>query len=126
MKLNPDCIRDILICVEDLPSINYTMTFDKDSIAANLKKYSYDDVIYHLRQCELKGFFYKTSGSFNGEYTVFDLSPAGHEFLANVRSDNVWENVKAISSKIGSTSLTALTQIATGVITAMIKNQLGI
>ncbi len=126
MKLNPDCVRDILLCVENIPNVKYVMTFDRQSIAEDFPKYSYDEIVYHLRQCELCGFFYKASHNLEGDYTVYDLTPSGHEFLANIREDNLWNHIKTISSQVGSKSIFVLTQIASGVVTAIIKNQLGI
>ena len=123
MKLNPDCIRDILIIVESLPSISFTFTFDEDSIAEYLPNYSYDEVIYHLRQCELCGFFYRASFSMNRTCTVTDLSPKGHQFLADIRSDNIWKKTKNVATQIGSFSLDTLVKISSAVITELIKQQ---
>ena len=57
---------------------------------------------------------------------VYDLTFAGHQFLANVRSDNIWNGVKSVGLKIGSVSLEALTQIASNVITELVKAQFGL
>lgn len=32
MKLNPDCIRDILLVVEEIPDINHRWRFDEETI----------------------------------------------------------------------------------------------
>lgn len=66
--------------------------------------------------------FYDGSKSF----WVADLSPSGHEFLANIQSDTLWNNVKNISSKVGSKSLNTMIQIASAVVTEIIKSQLGL
>mgnify|MGYP002958432843 FL=1 len=57
---------------------------------------------------------------------IYDMTYAGHQFLANIRSDNIWKGTKAIASKIGSSSLDAITQIASNVITELIKAQFGL
>lgn len=57
---------------------------------------------------------------------VNDITYAGHQFLANIRDDKIWKGVKGIARKIGSTSLEAFTQIASNVITELIKAQFGI
>lgn len=62
----------------------------------------------------------------NGNFRVSDLSPHGHEFLANIREDTIWNDVKSISSKVGSKSLSAVSQIASLVIAEIIKSQLGL
>lgn len=124
MKLNPDCIRDILIAVESLPNANYHSRFDEYSIPNEFPNYTYDEVMYHIRQCELSGFFYKASGSISGSYDVHDLSPLGHQFLADIRSDTIWSKTKSIAHQIGSNSLDTLIKISTGVLAELIKQQL--
>lgn len=127
MKLNPDCVRDILLVIESLPDLKHYYRFDADSIPELFPKYSYDEIMYHTRQCELNGFLLNPSHTLNYEtYTVTDLTPRGHQFLADIRSDSVWNNVKEVSKKVGSNSLQAISQIATGVITEIIKSQLGL
>ncbi|MBE5922628.1 MAG: DUF2513 domain-containing protein [Lachnospiraceae bacterium] len=127
MKLNPDCTRDILLIVESLPDIKHYYRFDETTIPALFPKYSFEEVMYHLRQCELNGFLFEPSHTMNyGSYTVSDLTPKGHEFLNNIRADNVWNHVKVISSKIGSNSLSALFQIAATVVQQLIQAQLGL
>lgn len=54
MKLNPDCIRDILLAVEEIPDINHHWRFDKETVPELLPNYSFDEVMYHIRQCQLK------------------------------------------------------------------------
>ena len=72
------------------------------------------------------------SGSWNvpdGEITVYfisDIRYSGHQFLADIRSDSIWNNVKEIGKKVGSNSVSSLSQIASGVITAIIKSQLNL
>lgn len=126
MKLNPDCIRDILLTVESLPNMQHFYRFDKETMPILLPNYSIDEVQYHIRQCDLNGYLYQVSHFQNGDYTVCDLTPKGHDFLANIRSDTIWNDVKEISAKVGTKSISALSQIATGVITALIQHQLGI
>jgi len=38
----------------------------------------------------------------------------------------VWNGVKSVAGKVGATSLSALTQIATNVVTELIKAQFGL
>lgn len=127
MKLNPNCIRDILIAVEE--NTGYNVYFDYPSEidqAPTLSAYSDDEIRYHINQCE-KAYLIEIRGrDIGGNIGINDLTPHGHEFLANIRSDTVWNDVKEVSTKIGSSSLSAITQIASGVISALIKSHLGI
>lgn len=127
MKLNPDCVRDILLKVEEIPDVHHHWTFDTQNIPKIFPQYTTDEVMYHLRQCELSGFFINTSHNITYEnFTVLDLSPSGHQFLNNVRENSIWNGVKGVAAKVGVSSLDALMQIATNVITQLIKAQFGL
>lgn len=123
MKLNPDCVRDILLVVESIPDIKHYYRFNSETIPSLLPKYKIEEVIYHLRQCELNGFFFNPSHTLNyEEYTVSDLTPKGHEFLANIRSDTFFNKVKNICKELGLNSLTDLNRVALNCATVLIKS----
>lgn len=127
MQLNPNCVRDILIAVE--ANTGYRVYFEypqERNNAPSLSNYSDEEIRYHILQCAKANLIELISHDLSGNIAINDLTPSGHEFLANIRTDTVWNDVKAISSKIGSTSLSALSQIASGTIAALIKHQLGI
>lgn len=125
MKLNPDCTREILLAIESVCDIEHYFDFDTDREAV-AGGFSPDEVLYHARQCDLAGMLYKCQFDLSGGFTVSDLSPKGHEFLANIREDTIWNSVKAVSAKVGSKSIGAISQIATSVIAEIIKTQLGL
>lgn len=111
MKLNPDCIREILFAVESQTGYRqYTSAYD---IAEIVSDFSKDVVMYHINQCELYGFFTEVRHYTNGDddSTIIDLSPKGHEFIRNIRSDNVWNSVKGIIKDLGTVSLSLLGKI---------------
>lgn len=125
MRLNPDCIRDILLTVEETVDFSTHMQFPAAEDYPTLSEYPHEEVLYHVKQCELSGFLTKVTwyiGSKSG-CLIFDLSPAGHAFLENVRSDTNWTKTKDIAKSVGSTSLDALTKIATSVISTIISAQ---
>ena len=128
MKLNPDCVRDILMEVESVAdyfrSLEYSVESDKPR---RWKRYEHAEIIYHIRQCDYSGLITGVRYYEDGDYIeIDDLTPAGHQFVANVRQDNIWNNTKEIAGKVGSKSLDALIQISSGVITELIKAQLGL
>lgn len=91
------------------------------------KKFSHDEIIYHIRQCEQSGLVTNVRYYEGGDYIeIEDLSPGGHQFLANVRQDNIWNSTKEIASKVGSKSLDTLIQISSSVITELVRAQLGL
>lgn len=127
MKLNPDCIRDILISVEEKTSLNDPIRFDPGKIPSTLTQYPDDVILYHVKQCELSGLFGgKTYWFLDGGCMVQYLSPLGHQFLSDIRSDNNWTKTKEIAHTVGSESLSAIKDIATGVISSLVQKQLGL
>lgn len=137
MKLDCDCVRDILLYVEENTDI------EKDAIFKNILnhcfhdpektypcsvlagKYGYEVVYYHLNYC-LKAGLVEPFENYADIIYVSDLTPDGHEFLANIRDDTVWNNIKEVSAKVGSKSLDALVQISSNVITTLIRAQFNI
>ena len=124
MKLNPACIRDILLTVEDVCDFKKSWRYDYQSNdAPRLAKYKHSEIIYHIRQAELAkllvGVHYYECGR---NATISDLSPDGHEFLSNIRSDTFFAKVQEVSKEIGVASLKSLMQIAAASVSVIIKN----
>jgi len=127
MKLNPDCIRDILISTEDNTGYQVYLAYpDELDKCPLLQKYSDDELRYHFYQCHHANLIFMREEDLAGNIAIVDLTPKGHAFLANIRENKIWTGVKSISSKVGSASLDALTQIASNVVTELIKAQFGI
>ena len=57
---------------------------------------------------------------------VKSLTYQGHQFLDNIRDDNVWNKSKEILSKFKSTSINFIANISSQIIANIISNQLGI
>jgi len=100
VKLNPDCIRDILLTVEDNTDYKscyeYPAETDKSPL---LSKYSDDEIRYHIMQCEKTGFIELERDLTDNMY-IGDLTPYGHEFLANIREKSVWNQTKTVAGNI--------------------------
>lgn len=118
-------MRDILLFVESTP---FRQKVPMETLYENLP-YTQDEIAYACIKMIEADFI---SGSWNvpdGEITVYfisDIRYSGHQFLADIRSDSIWNNVKEIGKKVGSNSVSSLSQIASGVITAIIKSQLNL
>ena len=123
MKLNPDCIRDILFVVEN--NATYSNDVSEETIFKKLdSKYPREEILYHVRQCEHSGLFLKVVHYFGG-FSIQDLSPYGHQFINDIRQDNNWNRTKDIAKNVGSFSLDVLKDISSQVITNLISTQLG-
>ena len=128
MKLNPNCVRDILLQLEELPYQGSTTPEDLSSV---LSSYTEDEISYCCFKLAEANYIdistIRTIGmSGPAIRSINDITFYGHEFLNNIRSEKIWDNVKAVGTKVGAASISAFTQIAAGVVTAVIKNQLGI
>lgn len=118
MRLNPDCIRDILLTAEKNENMYYPKTYEL------LSKYETNEVIYHIKQCDMSHLIILTEYSGN-EYSINDLTPQGHEFLANIRTNHIWDNTKSLAKDIGCDSLKSLIDISSKIIINLIKTKFG-
>lgn len=125
MKLNYDCIRDVLLYLEENLELNNTVYLENIKI-----DYSDDDIKYSILKLEeieyIKARIVKADGVAILDATIFDITFYGHEFLNTVRPKTVWENTKDVSSKLGVKTISSLTQIATQIVTQLISKQLGL
>ena len=127
MKLNLDCVRDILLDIEDTTNINRSWKYDSKLPSKRLSPYDCFEIAYQARYCMGAGLIsgFSIGGNSESVYAL-DLTPKGHDFIANIRENNIWNGVKTVSRKVGSPSLEAVIQIASNVITELIKAQFGL
>ncbi len=124
MKLNPDCVRDILLEVEKSSTYSFGLHFDIADNPELLNKYSWNEIAYHIKQCALAELIQsELTFESDGYSEIGDLTPKGHEFLANIRQDNIWHKTKDFGKKVGVTSLKTLTDIAAKIVAEIISAQ---
>jgi hypothetical protein len=144
MKLNYDCVRDVLLTLEDtldIKELTYNLgegeeshfnfsTTDIEIIAKHerLKSYPKTDIFYSIHK--LYEADYIVAGQVNAEnltrYLIQDITYNGHEFLQSIKSDTVWNDVKKVSSKVGTMSFPIISSIASNVIAKLISTSLGV
>ncbi|MCI8712485.1 MAG: DUF2513 domain-containing protein [Ruminococcus sp.] len=132
MKLNLDCCRDVLFFLED--NLTITDDFETESVSIHdvisaLDKYKPGELANTLLVLEEAGFI--ISDDFHSDDSIEDIiidriTYNGYQFIESVRPETVWNKVKNIGLKIGSFSIDTASQIAVGVITALINAQLGL
>lgn len=124
MKLNPECVRDILLEIEKVSLYGKMYFYDGENLSEDsyLAKYDFDTVIYHIRQCSWIGYLVGVKWGISDGVYIEDLSPEGHVFLANIRSNNIWSKVKDIGKRIGSVSIPVLSEIASSVLSEYIQS----
>jgi hypothetical protein len=126
MKLNHDCIRDVIIYIEDNciyeddsrgnRSIHsrtiYEITHDKKLSSL----YTEDEITYTVVQLFLDNMVIGRLTPFGFNFTwceVTALSPKGHEFLDNIKDDTVWKKAKKfVGEHLTSTSFSIIANVA--------------
>lgn len=114
MRLNLDCVRDLLLTVEETCDFRNIMRYSKsDNNFKRLKKYSHEEIIYHVNQCDLSGLLIGLSMPDSGDFfALSDLSPKGHQFVANIRDDTIFKKIKSKIIKIGGASLPVIMDLS--------------
>lgn len=127
MKLNLDCIRDILIVVED---IEYGKDLTIPTLQQKLSNYSENELQYHCLKLLEGGFLDATTNRYIRSHKqiskINDLTYEGHQFLSDIRSDTTWNNTKEVAKSIGIESLHAIKDIAVATVTTLIQNKFGL
>lgn len=126
MKLNHDCIRDLLLYIENNASYNEEIKINNLS----LKKYSNEELIYtadKLIEAKYLNCIRYVQYAKNMPFiAVKSITFEGHKFLDNIRDNNVWEKTKNILSKFSSTSIGIVSNISAQVISNIISKQLNL
>ena len=125
MKLNHDCVRDILLAVEAAPF----KEIDMPQLQSALPQYSEDDLTYTCLKLDEAGFliavFYQFMGDLHPRLQrIKSMTFNGHEFLDTIRDDTNWGKVKNTAKAAGVFSVKALVQIAQGIAQAAITSAL--
>ena len=129
MRLNPDCIRDILFYIEDTTDYQIWTFFLRSSKDFDIQlknNYSPNEILYHLELCEEYGYIVTPDKQPMRESQVKRLSVSGHEFLENIRQDTNWNKTKEVAEGAGSTSIKIISNIASNLAVAYISKHLGL
>lgn len=131
MKLNPDCIRDIMFYLEEHLSISSELEIEEVSVYTLEKALSYpiQELANTLFVLDDAGFIvsnYDFGSDHIDAFDIFRITYDGYQFIESVRPEPVWNKVKSVGRHVGSFSMSTITQIATSVLTAMVNGQLNL
>lgn len=112
MKLNIDCVRDVLLQCENIPLDGHLLFKD---LSASLPDYSEDDIQYSCRtlfkddciSCVIKK--YKGSNIIISQ--IRDITPKGHELLNTLRSNSFFSKLKRRIENVVISSIPELVSI---------------
>lgn len=117
MRLDADCIRNVLYTVEEhTDGINFFELNETNySNYDLLSKYDFIKVRYHIKQL-INGCFIEEAGTVGNQILIIDLTWNGHQFIENIRNDTNWNKVKNVAKKVGSFSISLLAQTAAQIV----------
>lgn len=111
MKLNNDCIRDILLFIESNTDFE-KLFIDPDALVNSLQSYDKNTIYYHIRMISQANLVDNVLFAGNEPYTISSLSWEGHQYLDNIRDDKVWKLLKEKTNQLSSVSLKILISLA--------------
>lgn len=125
MKMNVECVRDVLLTVE---TYRMNTVVSIEDLCANLPKYANDDIEYTCLKLEEAGYLkiVKTDDlnrCLPEVIEIIDITYRGHEFLNTVRPQTVWEKTVSAIGKIGGTSLPVVLEAAKDIAIRLITAQ---
>ena len=123
MKLNQDCIRDLLLYLEENLKLNDYLSISNIS----LKNYSSEELLYTADKLYEAGYLKCSRKVYdNTDLMIFvsSITYSGHQFLDNIRDDKVFAKTKSILSGFKSISIDIISETASKVITNLINQQL--
>lgn len=130
MKLKQDCVRYVLLSLEAQGINMLNQGLQGSDIVKQLsnENFSADDITYTLWQLA-DGKFIKANCEkyvMGVSILVFDITWQGHELLDSIRDDKVWDQTKKATSSLKSVSIGVLKNVATAVLSGMIKQATGL
>ncbi|MGG4552565.1 DUF2513 domain-containing protein [Paenibacillus humicus] len=117
MKLDRDCVRDLLLFVESLDHGQIVQSDDLSNIPA-LASHSSEAINYTVEKLDEAGYlnvqFMRVLGG-EDPFFIKSITWDGHQFLDNIRDDGIWKETKKVTSKVASVSVGILTDVAASV-----------
>ena len=111
MKLNNDCIRDILLYIEKVTT-DENPVVSVDNLKLELHKYSSDTINFHIRQIHQAKLVDSVMYADDEPQEVSNLSWEGNSYVVNIRDDKIWSNVKNKTKGLSSVAFSILVECA--------------
>lgn len=125
MKLNHDCIRDLMLFSEEVLNMRNYISCS----ALELPPYTNDELIYTASKLIEAGYLEGKVLKFlddGRDARISSITWSGHEFLDTIRDDGVWKSTKEKLSKFSSVSIGFISDLASQILANLINQQLGL
>lgn len=130
MRLNHDCVRAVLLCVETHTDRQTVCIFvdpgnalSDDEIPAIpsyqrdlVKKYDMDTVLYSVDYCIEAELFHVDPYGDGCMKIITGLTPKGHEYTDNIRDGKIWECIKKTFSIVAPASFDIASKVASSTV----------
>lgn len=140
MKINKDCVRLVLIYIEEHCVYKTDKFGDKRMHIVNLHELENSEELLNMQEDDIR---YTVIKLLEGDYIKGDLIPKnsgvnfeivrisqltlrGHDLLDNIKPEPVWNKTKGILQKIGDFSLSIMSQVAGEIMAAYTKSMIGL
>lgn len=123
MKLNYDCVRDVMLYLEENLIFGNPIRDTNINLNYDIKEIRYSLLKLH----EINYLDGSVSKYMDGDYSVItiDITFYGHKFIGEIQSDTIWDKTKSVSKDLGIQTINGITQIAGSVISGLILSKLG-
>ena len=134
MVLNPDCIRDTLLYLEETLTIN-CREYNFNSITLHqltkemidkYNKYTENDIwytVYNLKEIHFIEGRINDAGKHKMMFCdIENITWNGHQFLNTIRPETIWEATKSKAKQIGGMSLHGLSMVSMSIIQGLASN----
>ena len=119
MKLDINCIRDVLLSLEEHLVLDENLKYNDLTIQSlyskgDLEQYTLQDVAYTVSILEEAGFIDGSIKLINKQIyfsSITSLTFEGHQFLDSIRPTPIWKKVCEVSLKTGAKSFSAIMKI---------------
>ena len=135
MRLVNEAVRDIMLYLEQNlnPKIDNGIleyqTISYNALADELtpsRYYTAEEIKYAVIQLKIAGYILANAPTGkNGRYLrceIYEITPAGHELIKNIKPNTIWQKVKNQAEKEGILSLTTLAKLCGRVTTTIAEN----
>lgn len=139
MRLNYDCVRDVMLKLEELLKIKYhndSNSFELCIVNINQlydslqdKEYTIEDVLYvvkNLNEADYISAKFQNGGGSITDCVITDITYEGNEFINKIRPIEIWKKIKNGFIKAGAISLPIISNVAASLITSLAKSSLGL
>ncbi|MGG0641519.1 DUF2513 domain-containing protein [Bacillus altitudinis] len=114
MELDKDCVRDVLLTIEEEIGVNRSTNISDLRHFNRLKNYDISQITYCVKKLHEADFI--SEMDYIRELPPTELTFKGHEFLDTIRDSDVWDKTKQASSAVSTVSLAILADLASSFI----------